>query len=169
MTVDRMKKRHGNINNEILMEKRVSTVFSAVLHFRSLLIMMLTMQALNRLDHPGIVQLYNTFQDYGTLYYQMEFVAGRDLWDRLHDVQLVSGLAVGGAGGGLRKPALARKRARRGRCTRRWAVTGVWRASTWPRLSTLSSTCTGTVLHDLPCGALPLPSVHTGFEVAYLL
>jgi hypothetical protein len=23
MTVDRMKKRHGNINNEILMEKRV--------------------------------------------------------------------------------------------------------------------------------------------------
>jgi len=24
MTVDRMKKRHGNINNEILMEKRVS-------------------------------------------------------------------------------------------------------------------------------------------------
>jgi tetratricopeptide (TPR) repeat protein len=31
MTVDRMKKRHGNINNEILMEKRVSTVFSVVL------------------------------------------------------------------------------------------------------------------------------------------
>ena len=25
MTVDRMKKRHGNINNEILMEKRVSS------------------------------------------------------------------------------------------------------------------------------------------------
>ena len=24
--------------------------------------------------------LYSTFQDYGTLYYQMEFVSGRDLW-----------------------------------------------------------------------------------------
>lgn len=38
------------------------------------------------------MQLYNTFQDYGTLYYQMEFVGGRDLWDRLHEPQLVGKL-----------------------------------------------------------------------------
>jgi hypothetical protein len=48
-----MKKRHPNINNEILMEKR----------------------ALQRLLlHPGIVTLHSTFQDYGTLYYQMDFI-----------------------------------------------------------------------------------------------
>jgi len=29
MTVDRMKKRHGNINNEILMEKRVGPLLSS--------------------------------------------------------------------------------------------------------------------------------------------
>jgi hypothetical protein len=42
------------------------------------------------------VQLYNTFQDYGTLYYQMEFVGGRDLWDRLHEVQLTGFLSSAG-------------------------------------------------------------------------
>lgn len=81
MTVDRMKKRHGNINNEILMEKR----------------------ALHRLEHPGVVQLYNTFQDFGTLYYQMEYVGGRDLWDRLHEAQLsgrLSDAAAAAAGPG---------------------------------------------------------------------
>ena len=31
MTVDRMKKRHGNINNEILMEKRVSAFLNPLL------------------------------------------------------------------------------------------------------------------------------------------
>lgn len=46
------------------------------------------------------MQLYNTFQDYGTLYYQMEYVAGRDLWDRLHDPQLVSALPGGISGQG---------------------------------------------------------------------
>lgn len=32
MTVDRMRKRHGNINNEILMEKRVSSRVHYMLH-----------------------------------------------------------------------------------------------------------------------------------------
>jgi serine/threonine protein kinase len=45
-TVDRMKKRHTNIHNEIMMEKRV----------------------LNKMNHPNIVTLYSTFQDYGTNY-----------------------------------------------------------------------------------------------------
>jgi len=62
-TVERMKRRHGNINNEILMEKRV----------------------LNRLEHVNIVPLYSTFQDYGTLYFQMEFLSGGEVWSRLFD------------------------------------------------------------------------------------
>jgi tetratricopeptide (TPR) repeat protein len=61
--VDRMKRRHPNINNEIFMEKRV----------------------LGKLEHPNIVQLYATFQDYGTLYYLMEFMAGGELWKLLQD------------------------------------------------------------------------------------
>eukprot|EP01039_Chlorochromonas_danica_P002033 gene2033-2216_t len=62
VTVDRMKRRHPNIHNEILMEKR----------------------ALQKLDHPGIITLYGTFQDAGTLYYQMEYIDGHDLWTALH-------------------------------------------------------------------------------------
>jgi serine/threonine protein kinase len=34
------------------------------------------LQALNKLSHPNIVHLFATFQDYGTLYYQMELMAG---------------------------------------------------------------------------------------------
>ena len=59
-----MKKRHPNINNEILMEKRT----------------------LNKLSHPGIEILFNTFQDYGTLYYQLEYLPGHDLWYHLHEL-----------------------------------------------------------------------------------
>lgn len=59
-----MKRRHPNIHNEILMEKR----------------------ALQKLDHPGIVTLLSTFQDYGTLYYQMEYVGNGDLWTSLHEI-----------------------------------------------------------------------------------
>lgn len=62
-TVQRMKRRHGNIENEIMMEK-------AVLH---------------KLDHPSIVILYATMQDFGTLYYQMEFLEGGQLWDLAAD------------------------------------------------------------------------------------
>lgn len=59
-----MKRRHPNINNEILMEKRV----------------------LHKLDHPGIVNLYATFQDAGTLYYMNEYIGGGDLWTNLHEI-----------------------------------------------------------------------------------
>lgn len=62
----------------------------------ALIMCILMLQALHRLDHPGVVQLYNTFQDYGTLYYQMEFIGGRDLWDRLHEVQLTGFLSSAG-------------------------------------------------------------------------
>jgi len=62
-TVERMKRRHRNIHNEILMEKR----------------------ALNRLNHPNIVRLFATFKDYGSLYYQMEFNAGGELWRMLQE------------------------------------------------------------------------------------
>jgi serine/threonine protein kinase len=58
-----MKRRHPNINNEILMEKKI----------------------LAKLNHPGVVTLFSTFQDYGTLYYQMEYVGGADLWTYLQD------------------------------------------------------------------------------------
>jgi len=63
LTVDRMKRRHPNIHNEILMEKR----------------------ALNKLEHPNIVELLCTFQDGGSLYFQMEFVGGCDLWTLLQE------------------------------------------------------------------------------------
>lgn len=59
--VERMKRRHPNIHNEIQMERR----------------------ALEKLKHPSIVTLFSTFQDAYTLYYQMEFCHGGELWSRL--------------------------------------------------------------------------------------
>ena len=61
--VERMKRRHPNINNEIFMEKRV----------------------LHRLKHANIVPLYSTFQDYGTLYFHMEFMEGGELFSKILD------------------------------------------------------------------------------------
>jgi serine/threonine protein kinase len=43
-------------------------------------------RVLNKVDHPGIVNLFGTFQDMGTLYYLMEYLGGRDLWTHLHEV-----------------------------------------------------------------------------------
>jgi tetratricopeptide (TPR) repeat protein len=63
-TIQRMKRRHGNINNEVFMEKRV----------------------LNKLDHVNIVNMYTTFQDAGALYFQMEFLPGGEVWSRLFEV-----------------------------------------------------------------------------------
>lgn len=59
-----MKRRHPNIQNEILMEKRV----------------------LHKLNHPGVATLYCTFQDAGTLYYMNEYIGGGDLWTNLHEI-----------------------------------------------------------------------------------
>ena len=59
--VDRMKRRHPNIHNEIQMEKR----------------------ALSKLRHPGVITLYATFQDYYCLYFQMEHITGGELWSRI--------------------------------------------------------------------------------------
>jgi serine/threonine protein kinase len=51
--VDRMKRRHPNIHQEISMEKR----------------------ALSKLKHPGIITLFSTFQDYYCLYFQVSFTS----------------------------------------------------------------------------------------------
>ena len=61
--VEKMKRRHPNIHNEILMEKR----------------------SLNKLEHPNIVQLYSTYQDGSALYYQMEFCAGGEIWSTINE------------------------------------------------------------------------------------
>ena len=65
-----MERRHKNINNEIMMEKRV----------------------LNKLSHPNIVIMYGTFQDEGSLYYHMEFLAGGELWGLTREKDDKSGL-----------------------------------------------------------------------------
>jgi len=62
--VERMKKRrHPNISNEVNMERR----------------------ALAKLKHPGIVTLFSTFQDHYSLYFQMEFLPGGELWCKIND------------------------------------------------------------------------------------
>ena len=42
-------------------------------------------RVLNKLNSPLVVELYSTFQDYGTLYYQMEYVQGGELWTYMHE------------------------------------------------------------------------------------
>jgi 3-phosphoinositide dependent protein kinase-1 len=42
-------------------------------------------RALNKLSHPNIIVLHTTFQDYGTLYYQMEYLSGGELWSLIKD------------------------------------------------------------------------------------
>lgn len=89
-TIDRMKRRHPNINNEILIEKRVSFLFSVTNNFY-----IVFSQTLNKLDHPNIVILYATFQDYGTLYYQMEYLSGGEVWSLIQDNSKGSRASVG--------------------------------------------------------------------------
>jgi tetratricopeptide (TPR) repeat protein len=64
-TIDKIRKRHKNVNNEILMEKR----------------------ALSKLNHVNIVKLFSTFQDPSTLtlYYHMEYFSGGEVWKLLRD------------------------------------------------------------------------------------
>ena len=62
--VDKIKKRHPNVHNEIKMEKR----------------------ALAKLQdgplgcHPNIIKCFQTFQDYYTLYYMQELCDGGEMW-----------------------------------------------------------------------------------------
>ena len=70
LNAKRMERRHKNINNEIMMEKRV----------------------LNKLSHPNIVIMYGTFQDDASLYYFMEFLAGGELWGLTREKDGNSGL-----------------------------------------------------------------------------
>lgn len=67
--VDKMKRRHPNIHNEILIEKRT----------------------LNKVEHPNIVKLFSTFQDASALYYHMEYCEGGEVWARINE----RGFAVG--------------------------------------------------------------------------
>jgi len=60
-TVKRMKRRHPNINNEIMMERQV----------------------LYKLQHPNIIPLYCTFQDSSALYYLTEYLGGGELWSAM--------------------------------------------------------------------------------------
>ncbi len=68
--VEKMKRRHPNIHNEILMEKR----------------------SLNKLEHPNIVQLFSTYQDGSALYYQMEFCAGGEIWSAINEGRYAVGM-----------------------------------------------------------------------------
>jgi serine/threonine protein kinase len=51
------------VHNEILMEKK----------------------ALSRCSHPGIVTLFGTCQDATSLFYQMEYLDGGEVWAMLRD------------------------------------------------------------------------------------
>ena len=93
--IARLRKRHPNVNNEILMEKRV----------------------LSKLRHPGIIRLYHTFQvgglraglgvdcrqhltlawlwqDAGHLYFLLEHVDGSELWKLLMEDEHQVGMAL---------------------------------------------------------------------------
>ena len=49
-------------------------------------------RVLNKLSHPNIVTMYGTFQDEGSLYYQMEFLEGGELWGYTREKDEKSGL-----------------------------------------------------------------------------
>jgi len=59
--IQRLKRRHPNIQNELLMEKQVLSD--------------------PRMRHPGIVRLFHTFQDERCLYFLMDYLEGGELWD----------------------------------------------------------------------------------------
>lgn len=59
--VKKLRIRHPNIDNEIMMEKSV----------------------LAKLDHPGIVKMYHTFKDASNLYFLLEYCPGGEVWSKL--------------------------------------------------------------------------------------
>ncbi len=72
-TVEKTRRRHPNVDNEIKMEKKILLRLSG---------------------HPNIIQLLSTFQDPYTLYYQMEYIGEGELWSRLHDVLLTHKVSI---------------------------------------------------------------------------
>ena len=62
--MDKIKKRHPNVHNEVKMEKRA-------LH---------KLQDGPQGPHPNIITLHATFQDYYTLYYLVELCKGGEMW-----------------------------------------------------------------------------------------
>ena len=62
--IDKIKKRHPNVHNEVKMEKRALN----------------KLQTMNGGPHPGIITLHATFQDYYTLYYLVELCRGGEMW-----------------------------------------------------------------------------------------
>ena len=62
--VDKIKKRHPNVHNEIKMEKRA----------------LAKLQDGPRGEHPNLIKMFRTFQDYYTLYYMMELCEGGEMW-----------------------------------------------------------------------------------------
>mgnify|MGYP003324510913 CR=1 FL=1 len=65
--VDKIKKRHPNVHNEIKMEKRA----------------LAKLQDGPRGEHPNLIKMFRTFQDYYTLYYMMELCEGGELFERI--------------------------------------------------------------------------------------
>ena len=74
-TIEKVKKRHKNVYNELYMEKRV----------------------LSKLSHVNIVRLFATFQDASTytLYFLMEYFDGGEIWKLLRDPLDNDGFQVG--------------------------------------------------------------------------
>ncbi|KAH8055245.1 3-phosphoinositide-dependent protein kinase [Aureococcus anophagefferens] len=62
--VDKIKKRHPNVHNEIKMEKRA----------------LAKLQDGPSGEHPNLIKMFRTFQDYYTLYYMMELCEGGEMW-----------------------------------------------------------------------------------------
>ena len=45
-------------------------------------------EALTKLSHPNIIKLYHAFQDSEKLFFVLEYVPNRDLYEMLHKVSM---------------------------------------------------------------------------------
>mmetsp|Transcript_25206 Transcript_25206/g.81507 ORF Transcript_25206/g.81507 Transcript_25206/m.81507 type:complete len:372 (+) Transcript_25206:58-1173(+) len=61
--IEETSKRHPNVHNEVLMEKRALAAVRG---------------------HPNVVSLYATFSDFHALYYLMDLLEGGELWAKLY-------------------------------------------------------------------------------------
>lgn len=99
-TIEKTRRRHPNVDNEIMMEKRVRENNDPSTHTYAYDKYItdpfsLSYQVLCRLSHPNIIPLFASFQDQYTLYLQMEFVPNGELWTQLHDFLLGHRAQVG--------------------------------------------------------------------------